>query len=346
MIPSQRRLEYTEAGQRRLDQLKSELQQRVESALRDRKFVPGDEVIEVTASDLEELARLMSVTFDARASQNDLIRRSVLTTYSFLGAAMVGVGIFYEDFRVMTREPLRLSLLAMGLTLSFFGVWMRNLNRKPGPARGLTSNEHATQSLALQRDDARDQRDFLMLVNKALARVDRDSLDPTEPQLNRLVAMSWNLVFHLVSRSKPNSRLSVTFFKSAERRLEPAFSFDGSEFRDGAEEGAFPVEGAVETALKAASFTGRTVLLPIVIREEASSPDSRIHSILALPLNGSSAGSHSRDVLLFDSDVPGAFDPDDVDLEVRIEVLQENISLRIKLERALEKIKLGVTDSP
>ncbi len=109
-------LKYTEQAIKRLEQLRKDHLRRVERLIRERKYVPGESLIEATASDVEQAARYIRVIHPKRSE----IRRMILYTYIILGIAMVFTGLFYSQFReIFFGNPVQAMLVVVGATLVF-----------------------------------------------------------------------------------------------------------------------------------------------------------------------------------------------------------------------------------
>lgn len=114
------KIHYTDAANERLKSLKSEYVEMLEDIVKDRKHVPGDKFIEITASDLEQATQYLKVIAPRKSES----LRLVLVLYSLMGVAMVIAGLFYPFFMEMVREsPERLMLTLGGFVLSAAGIF-------------------------------------------------------------------------------------------------------------------------------------------------------------------------------------------------------------------------------
>lgn len=111
---------YTDAANVRLESLKSEYVEMLEDIVKDRKHVPGDKFIEITASDLEQASQYLKVIAPRKSES----LRLVLVIYALTGVAMIIAGLFYPVFMEMFREsPQRLMLTLGGAVLTAAGVF-------------------------------------------------------------------------------------------------------------------------------------------------------------------------------------------------------------------------------
>lgn len=116
-MDSRRQLMYTDAGQMRRKQLVEDLERRLDHAIMERKFVPGIDVVEITGSDVDELARSMELVFRDRYLQRFRSRRAFVNIYLALGALMVMTGLFYDSLSALIQQPKQLLLIAVGAAM-------------------------------------------------------------------------------------------------------------------------------------------------------------------------------------------------------------------------------------
>ncbi|EOG7617935.1 hypothetical protein ACXOI2_003483 [Vibrio cholerae] len=111
---------YTEAAEERLESLKLEYVEMLEDIIKERKHVPGDKFIEITASDLEQASQYLKVI----APRKSETLRLLLVLYALMGIVMVIVGLFYPFFIQMVQDsPERLMLTIGGATLTLAGIF-------------------------------------------------------------------------------------------------------------------------------------------------------------------------------------------------------------------------------
>jgi hypothetical protein len=116
---------YTESAKQELESFKRDQVDQLENFIRRRKFVYGDDIVEVTGSDVKEAKRyFMIVDVDNRRAG---FRQLMLGTYLFLGVFTLIGGLFYEQIHdAMTGNPTRLMIIVMGVAMIFaslFGHW-------------------------------------------------------------------------------------------------------------------------------------------------------------------------------------------------------------------------------
>jgi hypothetical protein len=125
-----KRIIYTESAEERLSKFNSEIKEEIENYLRERKYVPGDELIEVTASDIDEVAYRFRIQRPIRSNKKTLIP----IVYSIIGLFTTTIGIFYNQIiSLLQGDPKRLILIAGGmfmLLISWFYLYLLKLREK------------------------------------------------------------------------------------------------------------------------------------------------------------------------------------------------------------------------
>ena len=115
------KFQYTEAAKERLNVLKSQYTESIERVIYDRKYIPGEEIVEVTASDLEQASEYLKV---APPPKNDRIKISSMI-YGILGLILAVIGLFYPFFMEMIKEsPERVILVIAGIAMISIGIWI------------------------------------------------------------------------------------------------------------------------------------------------------------------------------------------------------------------------------
>jgi hypothetical protein len=127
-MDSKTKIQLTSSGEQRLESLNSEIKELVIDSIKKAKYAPGDDFIEITASDIEKVANRLKII----QPQKSQLRQLLLMTYSILGIFLAIVGFFYEQFvSVLTDNPKRLMFIVSGLLLTFLsGVLSIYLKQK------------------------------------------------------------------------------------------------------------------------------------------------------------------------------------------------------------------------
>jgi hypothetical protein len=118
---------YTESGKRRLDSLIERLSKDVESELIQRKRVPGDEEIEVTGSDVDEIARSIRITFLGAHHYRLVARDLIVKAYLGSGIVMLAAGLLYPYIRYWRDDPIQAMLILTGLLMTAASYSLKTL---------------------------------------------------------------------------------------------------------------------------------------------------------------------------------------------------------------------------
>lgn len=106
---------YTESAKERLEKLHFEVNKEIEDFLQERKYIPGEDFIEITALDIDEVSKRFRIV---RNSPSRYMRSLIPALYSVVGTALVVVGLFYEDIITLIKDnPLRLMLIGTGFVM-------------------------------------------------------------------------------------------------------------------------------------------------------------------------------------------------------------------------------------
>jgi hypothetical protein len=119
---------YTESGRRALDEFKEEqiqeLVRDLEQRITSRKYVFGDEEVEVTANDVRMAAEMRTI-------QPQLLRsrlsstRLILMVYMVLGALTSVAGLFWGTLRTLyADDPIRFMLVVSGVAIALMSYVM------------------------------------------------------------------------------------------------------------------------------------------------------------------------------------------------------------------------------
>lgn len=113
---------YTESALLELERFQKQKKEELESILKNKKYVFGDDVVEITASDIREVEKYFQV-FDNSKSQMPFTY-FIFKIYMGLGIIMLIIGLFYQYINMFNLDPIQRSLILVGASLSiisFFG---------------------------------------------------------------------------------------------------------------------------------------------------------------------------------------------------------------------------------
>lgn len=121
MIENRRKIVFTESAVKRLEKLHRNVDYQIENYLIDRKFVPGDDFIEVTGSDIDDVENRLKII--GPSSLNS--KRVILNIYAIIGAITFLIGIFYSEIKdIVNGDRERLVLLIAGLSFSLASLFL------------------------------------------------------------------------------------------------------------------------------------------------------------------------------------------------------------------------------
>jgi len=115
---------YTDTAQKKLDKILIEFKNKIEEDIRLSKNYPGEELIEITASDVEETSErfYLEEKNSKIAAKNRLLKR-ILPIYVILGVFLMLFGLFYSEVNdLLLNEPNRLIYVLIGFILVLVGV--------------------------------------------------------------------------------------------------------------------------------------------------------------------------------------------------------------------------------
>lgn len=119
-MKTEKKIFYTDSAKERLEKFHIEINQRIDKYLQEKKYIPGDDFVEITASDIDEISN--SIRFYRPTKLP--IRKLIPATYAIFGILLIIFGLFYEQIRTLIEnQPTRLIFILSGLTMFFFGYF-------------------------------------------------------------------------------------------------------------------------------------------------------------------------------------------------------------------------------
>lgn len=114
---------YTEGAKVKLDLLFHDLQQDIEEYYIKNKYTLGEELIEITTSDIENIKRKITIR---QNNKSDIVRLTLLV-YFFAGILLTFVGLNYQSisdvFHGKEENKFEIMLTLTGAILSFFSIF-------------------------------------------------------------------------------------------------------------------------------------------------------------------------------------------------------------------------------
>ena len=112
---------YTESAEKELQSFLKKQQDTIEKVVHGHKYVYGDEVIEITASDIRDASRDIVVI----ESRRNYMRELIIRVYFVIGALTLGYGLFREYLSNMLDNPIRTLLIGIGGIMMFASYMLK-----------------------------------------------------------------------------------------------------------------------------------------------------------------------------------------------------------------------------
>ena len=112
---------YTESALKKINTITDDFKKKIETEIINSKNFLGEESIEITAADVEEIYKQVRI---GQSISNKLVyknrtMRIILPIYFFIGVFMIIFGLFYDDIQNMIHEnPPQLMIILSGFILS------------------------------------------------------------------------------------------------------------------------------------------------------------------------------------------------------------------------------------
>ena len=110
MIETNKKIIFTDSAKMRLEKLHIDIDAQIETYLKDRKNVPGDDFIEITASDIDELSYRLRIIRPTRTNSRQLI----LYVYAIMGMISTIIGLFYTQIKTIIFEDKERLIFILG----------------------------------------------------------------------------------------------------------------------------------------------------------------------------------------------------------------------------------------
>lgn len=123
-------IKYTESAKDELEMFHRRQQKNLENIVKQEKYVFGDDIVEVTASDIRQAERQF-VVLEERSLYRYPASSMLFKVYLILGILMTVFGLFYDKIIYIYGEnPKQFMMIAMGVLItlfSFFGNYLLKL---------------------------------------------------------------------------------------------------------------------------------------------------------------------------------------------------------------------------
>lgn len=117
---------YTDAAKQRAEELTCHYREVLQEFITERKFVPGDDTVEITASDLEQATKYVQIRV-----QLSNVRRLKVKLFDLLAKAYILIGVFATVLGIYypqliklfsSLSPMQQSVVMLGIMSIFAGV--------------------------------------------------------------------------------------------------------------------------------------------------------------------------------------------------------------------------------
>lgn len=113
-------IRLTNAAQERLEKALESYRQEILNVLEQEKFVPGEEVIEGTAADVDAIARRIKYGKTKRVE----LRRFYAQIFTLIGGLLLAAGLLYPQFKEISSNPVQMVLIVGGIYLGGAGLFL------------------------------------------------------------------------------------------------------------------------------------------------------------------------------------------------------------------------------
>lgn len=115
---------YTESAEQELNSFHNRQQKLLEDLIENRKFVFGDKVVEITASDIRLASRYIQ-PLNVGRSGSTLMRRFILQVNIIGGVLIALIGFFYPNInKILSENPSQVILVAVGVMITMLSLLM------------------------------------------------------------------------------------------------------------------------------------------------------------------------------------------------------------------------------
>jgi len=115
---------YTESAIKEIEEYKKSKIHELEKIIISEKYVFGDDVIEITGSDIKKAS---SAHFKvSRSNPKWAATRTLLVVYAFMGFTLMLAGIFYDELLRLIERPIQFALVTSGIFTSFVSYFLLN----------------------------------------------------------------------------------------------------------------------------------------------------------------------------------------------------------------------------
>lgn len=119
---------YTDSAKKCLEKVKENYLKQIEELILERKNIPGEVLIEITASDVNDALQSLIVL---KRSKREEWRNLIIYTYLILGLFISLFGLFYGKIgRILSENPIQVFYLIIGFMMVFASILLLKFTRK------------------------------------------------------------------------------------------------------------------------------------------------------------------------------------------------------------------------
>ena len=115
---------YTNEAEERLEKLMNKLKFDIEYLIEKKRYIPGDKIIEITGSDIENVSK----HFRMMSPYKIYMREKLINLYLIVGTTFILIGFFYNNIvNLLEENPFQLSLILLGAIMILAALWLKSL---------------------------------------------------------------------------------------------------------------------------------------------------------------------------------------------------------------------------
>lgn len=115
---------YTDSAIKEIEEYKKLKITELEKIIISEKYVFGDDVIEITGSDIKKASSAHLKV--SRSNPKTAATKTLLVVYAFMGVTLMFAGIFYDELMRLMERPIQFALVTSGIFTSFVSYFLLN----------------------------------------------------------------------------------------------------------------------------------------------------------------------------------------------------------------------------
>lgn len=113
-------IRYTDEAKERLEIFERNLVKDIERLIKERKYIPGDDFIEVTGSDILYALKYIKITDPIQRE----FRYIIIYIYFLIGATSMFIGLYYERLKELFYNPIQAMLVTIGFVMIIASLFL------------------------------------------------------------------------------------------------------------------------------------------------------------------------------------------------------------------------------